>query len=41
MKKMQNAMNLLKITFIKVPAHTGVQGNEIADRLAKQVIGIK
>lgn len=39
--KMQDYMNLIDINFVKVEAHTGVEGNEIADRLAKQAVDIK
>lgn len=39
--KMQDFMNQIDITFVKVEGHTNIQGNEIADRLAKQVLGIK
>lgn len=38
--KMQDYMNLIDINFIKVEAHTGIKGNEIADRLAKQAVDI-
>lgn len=31
----------MKISFLKVKGHTGVEGNEIADKLAKQAVGIK
>ena len=37
---MQDKMNLIDISFIHVTAHTNIQGNEIADRLAKQSVGI-
>lgn len=37
---MQDYMNLIDINFIKVEAHTGIEGNEIADRLAKQAVDI-
>ena len=30
----------MKIDFIKVEAHTGVKYNEMADRLAKDAIGL-
>ena len=30
----------MKIVFIKVEAHTGVKYNEMADRLAKDAIGL-
>ncbi len=30
----------IKINFVKVMAHTGVEGNEIADRLAKEAVGL-
>lgn len=36
----QNANKLIKINFVHVPAHTGIQGNEIADTLAKQAVGV-
>lgn len=32
--------NKINVTFHKVTAHTGVQGNERADKLAKQAVGI-
>lgn len=38
---MQDYMNLIDINFVKVEAHTDVEGNEIADRLAKQAVDIK
>lgn len=31
----------VKVTFRKVTAHTGVEGNEIADAMAKQAVGIQ
>jgi ribonuclease HI len=30
----------LDISFVKVAAHTGIEGNELADRLAKEAVGI-
>ena len=30
----------IKINFIKVAAHTGIPGNEKADELAKQSVGV-
>lgn len=38
--KMRNYMKIIDIKFVKIKAHSGVQGNEIADRLAKQAVGI-
>ncbi len=38
---MQGAMKSMDIRFIKVKAHSGVPGNEKADSLAKQAVGIK
>lgn len=35
-----NIKGKIKVTFHKVTAHTGVQGNERADKLAKQAVGI-
>lgn len=36
----QNMKSKIKINFIKVAAHTGIPGNEEADQLAKQAVGI-
>lgn len=36
----QNARNSIDICFKKVAAHTGVYGNELADQLAKEAVGI-
>lgn len=30
----------MKIKFLKVKEHTGIEGNEIADQLAKQAVGV-
>lgn len=37
----QKAGNDLNIRFVKVPAHSGVKYNEMADQLAGQALGIK
>lgn len=31
----------IKLNFFKVPAHTGIYGNEMADKLAKEAVGIE
>lgn len=38
---MAEAMKLIDIKFVKVAGHTGVEGNERADKLAKAAVGIK
>lgn len=38
---MAEAMKIIDIKFIKVAGHTGVAGNERADKLAKAAVGIK
>ena len=36
----QNMKSKIKINFIKVAAHTGIEGNELADKLAKESVGL-
>jgi ribonuclease HI len=38
---MQSARQKITITFQKVKGHSGVEGNEEADRLAKDAVGIE
>lgn len=38
---MKQARQIIHITFVKVDAHTGVEGNERADQLAKEAVGIR
>lgn len=38
---MQKAMTKIDIKFVKVKGHSGVPGNERADKLAKESVGIK
>ena len=37
----QSVKNKIAINFVKVKGHSGVEGNEIADMLAKEAVGIE
>ena len=36
----QSVKDKIKLNFVKVKGHSGVEGNEEADRLAKQAVGL-
>lgn len=38
---MRTLMQQIHVTFVKVKGHSGIPGNELADQLAKEAVGVK